>query len=46
MGKTPVRLYCQKRHGVLAGMGVDTPETKAGYPERGVPVPVEQEAPA
>ena len=26
MGKKPVRLYCQKRQGVLAGMGVETPD--------------------
>jgi predicted dehydrogenase len=26
MGKKPVRVYCQKRQGVLAGMGVDTPD--------------------
>lgn len=26
MGKRPVRIYCQKRAGVLAGMGVDTPD--------------------
>jgi predicted dehydrogenase len=26
MGKQPVRIYCQKRRGVLAGLGVDTPD--------------------
>jgi predicted dehydrogenase len=26
MGKKPVRLYCQKRQGVLAGLGVATPD--------------------
>jgi predicted dehydrogenase len=25
-GKRPVRVYCQKRRGMLAGMGVDTPD--------------------
>ena len=26
MGKKPVRLYCQKRQGILASMGVETPD--------------------
>ena len=26
MGKQPVRIYCQKRQGLLASMGVDTPD--------------------
>jgi len=26
MGKKPVRLYCQKRQGMLASLGVDTPD--------------------
>jgi predicted dehydrogenase len=26
MGKKPVRIYCQRRTGVLSGMGVDTPD--------------------
>ena len=26
MGKKPIRVYCQKRQGVLAGMGVETPD--------------------
>ncbi len=26
MGKKPVRIYCQRRAGMLAGMGVDTPD--------------------
>ncbi|MBN1874815.1 MAG: Gfo/Idh/MocA family oxidoreductase [Anaerolineae bacterium] len=26
MGKRPTRIYCQKRAGMLAGMGVDTPD--------------------
>ncbi len=26
MGRSPKRVFCQKRHGILAGLGVDTPD--------------------